>query len=216
MYGPTGVAAGAGTGLLRTLHCDGSVQANVVPCDMVVNAMISAAWDLVDIKRQEFYFSSPSRLDCGIGIWIIVVIRTNSVLSSLFFRNNPESTEIPVYNYVSKDNPITYNDLQDMSSKYGIEYPTSKAIWYYSFTVNKHRFVHLLYVYFLHLLPALIIDAVTVCLGKQPRSESCSYFSSALRQKKVSSIDSTTNIFWFFFPIGYSRVTKRSTGSWTC
>lgn len=134
MYGPTGVAAGAGIGLLRTLHCNGSIQANVVPGDMVVNALISTAWDIAEIKR-----------------------------------NNPESNEIPVYNYVSKDKPITWDELKIMSSKYGIQYPSCKAIWYYSFRNNKHKFIHLFYVYFLHLLPALIIDAVTLCVGKQPR-----------------------------------------------
>lgn len=51
LYGPTGVAAGAGTGLLRSIHCDGSVNANVVPADMTVNALIACAWDVVNIRR---------------------------------------------------------------------------------------------------------------------------------------------------------------------
>lgn len=77
--------------------------------------------------------------------------------------------DIPVYNYVSKDNPITYDQLKLLSEKYGLEFPTSRAIWYYSFRNNKHRIIHLMYVYLLHLLPALLIDTVTLCLGKQPR-----------------------------------------------
>lgn len=56
MYGPTGVAAGAGTGVLRSLHCDGSMQANVVPGDMVVNALIASAWDIAEIKKQVSFF----------------------------------------------------------------------------------------------------------------------------------------------------------------
>lgn len=44
MYGPTGIAAAAGLGLLRTLHADGDKKSNVVPCDYVINAMIAAAW----------------------------------------------------------------------------------------------------------------------------------------------------------------------------
>lgn len=46
MYGPTGVVAGVGTGLLRTLHCDRNIVANIVPVDMTVNALIAAAWDV--------------------------------------------------------------------------------------------------------------------------------------------------------------------------
>lgn len=48
MYGPTGVAAGAGMGFLKSLHCDGSMKANIVPGDMTVNALIASAWDVAD------------------------------------------------------------------------------------------------------------------------------------------------------------------------
>ncbi|XP_048516238.1 fatty acyl-CoA reductase wat-like isoform X2 [Athalia rosae] len=134
MYGPTGVAAGAGTGLLRSLHCDGSIQANVVPGDMTVNAMIVAAWDVAQVKRK-----------------------------------NSNIADLPIYNFCSKDNPITWDELKEMSEKHGIEYPSIKAMWYYSFRNTKNRLLHLFYVYLLHLLPALIIDAATICVGKQPR-----------------------------------------------
>lgn len=45
-YGPTGVVAGAGIGLLRSLHCDGNMLADLVPVDMVINCMIAAAWNV--------------------------------------------------------------------------------------------------------------------------------------------------------------------------
>lgn len=46
LYGPTGVVAGAGTGVLRTMHCDRNMNANLVPVDFCVNALIAAAWDV--------------------------------------------------------------------------------------------------------------------------------------------------------------------------
>lgn len=46
LYGPTGVCAGAGTGILRTMHCDADVNANIIPVDMCVNALIATAWDV--------------------------------------------------------------------------------------------------------------------------------------------------------------------------
>ncbi|KAJ8688432.1 hypothetical protein QAD02_024227 [Eretmocerus hayati] len=135
MYGPTGVVAGAGTGLLRSLHCDGTLKANVVPGDMTVNALIASAWDVAQTKQ-----------------------------------NNKHSNDIPVYNYVSTDdNPLTWDQLKVMSAKYGLDIPTSRAVWYYSFRNTKSKIVHLFYIYFLHLLPALLVDAVTLCVGKQPR-----------------------------------------------
>ncbi|XP_058793396.1 fatty acyl-CoA reductase wat-like [Phymastichus coffea] len=134
MYGPTGVAAGAGGGLLRSLHCDGKLKANVVPGDLTINALIASAWDIANVGK-----------------------------------NNKNTKEIPIYNYVSKDNPITWDELKDYSAIYGVEYPLTRAVWYYSFRNTKSKFVHTLYMYFLHLLPALLVDTVTLCLGKQPR-----------------------------------------------
>lgn len=56
LYGPTGVAAGAGTGILRSIHCDGSIQANVVPGDLAVNALIVSAWDVADRRKWDTKF----------------------------------------------------------------------------------------------------------------------------------------------------------------
>ncbi|XP_043675011.1 uncharacterized protein LOC122632366 [Vespula pensylvanica] len=131
MYGPIGIAAGAGMGLIRSHHCDGSIKANLVPGDLTINALIASAWDVANNRRS--------------------------------------NEDTPIYNYVSKDNPITYDELKDMSAKYGLLVPTKESIWYYSFRNTKYRLVHLFYVYFLHLLPALIIDTVALCTGKQPR-----------------------------------------------
>ncbi|XP_023940543.1 fatty acyl-CoA reductase wat [Bicyclus anynana] len=46
MYGPTGVAVGAVTGTLRTLQCDESVTADLVPVDSVVNCLMVAAYSV--------------------------------------------------------------------------------------------------------------------------------------------------------------------------
>lgn len=44
LYGPTGIVAASGIGLLRTLLVNGNNKANLVPCDYVINAMIASAW----------------------------------------------------------------------------------------------------------------------------------------------------------------------------
>jgi fatty acyl-CoA reductase len=46
VYGPTGVVVGAGLGILRTMHCDPDMIADLVPADMVINVMIATAWDV--------------------------------------------------------------------------------------------------------------------------------------------------------------------------
>lgn len=55
LYGPTGVTAGASTGILKTLHCNPKVNANIVPVDLTVNALIASAWDVAmqPTRREE-------------------------------------------------------------------------------------------------------------------------------------------------------------------
>jgi len=42
---------GAGVGLLRTMHCDEHMMAELVPVDMVANVMIVTAWDVATRHR---------------------------------------------------------------------------------------------------------------------------------------------------------------------
>lgn len=59
LYGPTGVVAGVGTGVLRTMHCDRDVIANIVPVDMTVNALIASAWDVATNYKDIRYIYLP-------------------------------------------------------------------------------------------------------------------------------------------------------------
>ncbi|RZC41900.1 fatty acyl-CoA reductase -like, partial [Asbolus verrucosus] len=52
LYGPTGVCAGAGSGILRALHANSEVNANIVPVDMCVNGLIATAWH-VGVKYEK-------------------------------------------------------------------------------------------------------------------------------------------------------------------
>lgn len=53
LYGPTGVVAGAGTGILRTMHCDEDINANIVPVDYTVNALIASVWDIAKAYEKQ-------------------------------------------------------------------------------------------------------------------------------------------------------------------
>jgi len=46
LNGPTGLLAGAGKGLLRTLHCKRSCVADLVPVDIPINLMCAVAWKI--------------------------------------------------------------------------------------------------------------------------------------------------------------------------
>lgn len=143
LYGPTGIVAGAGTGMLRTIHCDKEINANIVPVDMTVNALLSCAWDVAERRSQHLQISQE-------------------------VTSKPEN--IPVYNYVSSvENPLTWGEFCDLNIEKGFEYPFSNAIWYVSFFMNKSAMVNKIYQFFLHILPALLIDTVMVCAGQKPK-----------------------------------------------
>jgi hypothetical protein len=94
---------------------------------------------------------------------------------------------IPIYNYVSStQNPITWGEFMRLN-EYGINYPSFKCMWYYFFTLNKHRFIHNIYVIFLHLLPALVTDIGAKIMGKQPMWVSLKFFEPSLNIKIYNS-----------------------------
>nr|CAD7599439.1 unnamed protein product [Timema genevievae] len=74
----------------------------------------------------------------------------------------------PILNYISSHkNPITWGEFMK-HNEYGLQRPSVHCIWYYFFALNKNYFMHLLYVYILQMVPAMILDLVSTTLGKTP------------------------------------------------
>ncbi|XP_035741476.1 fatty acyl-CoA reductase wat-like [Vespa mandarinia] len=98
-------------------------------------------------------------------------LTANGIIASAWEIANKRkfNEDIPIYNYVSNGNPLTYGRYIEMILTYGELVPSEKAIWCHIFEVTKYRPIYLFYVYFLHLLPALIIDTLSFCRGKNPR-----------------------------------------------
>ena len=46
MYGPTSVVVSSGIGVMRSMYCHPDVVADIVPVDMVINALMAVAWQL--------------------------------------------------------------------------------------------------------------------------------------------------------------------------
>jgi alcohol-forming fatty acyl-CoA reductase len=84
--------------LLR--HCNKDINANIVPVDMTVNALIVSAYDAA----------------------------TKCAAHKLAANTKPY--EIPIYNYVSSvENPLTWGEFTDLNIRHGFKYPFSSAIW---------------------------------------------------------------------------------------
>ncbi|XP_014601322.1 PREDICTED: putative fatty acyl-CoA reductase CG5065 [Polistes canadensis] len=98
-------------------------------------------------------------------------LTTNALIVSAWdiASNRKSKDDIPIYNYVSNENSITYEEMTKMTFKYGLLTPLINAVWYCSFRPTKYRQLHLFYVYFLHLLPAFLLDTMLLCVAKKPR-----------------------------------------------
>lgn len=82
-------------------HCDKNINANIVPVDMTVNALIISAYDVAARKAQPH---APA------------------------IEQQPN--DIPIYNYVSSvQNPLTWGQFTDLNIEHGFKYPFSSAIW---------------------------------------------------------------------------------------
>nr|AWJ25025.1 fatty acyl-CoA reductase [Nilaparvata lugens] len=144
LYGPSGVIVGCGTGVLRTLHCDENVIANIVPVDSAVNAMIATAWKTA-----------------------------NRTIGDSNQNENEPAEEVvheepTVYNYVSStQRPITWKQFSELAVTHGEECPPTQSLWCFCLTLNKYFLIHYLYVLFLHFLPAIVMDGIAMVFGKK-------------------------------------------------
>ncbi|XP_043233602.1 putative fatty acyl-CoA reductase CG5065 [Amphibalanus amphitrite] len=82
--GPTGMIAGAGKGLMRTLLCHEDLVADVVPVDVPINLMITAAWYTAVRSPRH-----PTVYNCASGSIRPIRWREVRVWGELELRENP-------------------------------------------------------------------------------------------------------------------------------
>ncbi|XP_047542490.1 fatty acyl-CoA reductase wat-like [Vanessa atalanta] len=173
VYGPTGVVVGAAVGLLHVLNCSPKALADLVPGDLVVNGCIATAW-----KTAKDY---PGN------------------------HEEAPMDQLPtVYNYVSSvERPLTWELFMKHTEISGLQVPSMQAVWTYLFWLTPSKFLYNLYCFFLHWIPAYIVDAIAIMIGKKPMlrkaykkiekfSAVIGYF--ALREWKFNN-DNTQNLF---------------------
>lgn len=74
-----------------------------------------------------------------------------------------KSTMFSLTKYISfAEKFMSYNEV------YGFQVPTVQAIYYYLFTLTPSKTLYWLYCFLLHWVPAYIIDAIAVLVGKKP------------------------------------------------
>ncbi|XP_022180348.1 fatty acyl-CoA reductase wat-like [Myzus persicae] len=145
-YGPTGVVAATGIGLMRCMHADSSKTADIVPGDYVSNAVLACAWDIHN-QWNEHNTSNEMKAD----------------------NSEKETLIAPIYNFVSSSaNPLTWGEFSKLNKKYGCEVPSVKAISPILLRLSKNKYEYQILCFILHIIPAFIIDSLAKLVGKKP------------------------------------------------
>uniref|UniRef100_A0A8D8WTF8 Fatty acyl-CoA reductase n=1 Tax=Cacopsylla melanoneura TaxID=428564 RepID=A0A8D8WTF8_9HEMI len=143
MYGPGGVTVGAALGVIRTFYAEHDKKCDLIPVDVAINMIVGVIWKTAldhETKR---------------GKEIVPI-------------------EPPVYNLsTSGEHPITWLEYMVLNREAGLreEYYVSSTlpVWHYAFTLEQYKIVYLLRVWFLHMIPGMIIDAGLRYMNMEPR-----------------------------------------------
>ena len=57
LNGPVGIMIGAGKGVIRTMLCNPDYNAEVIPCDIAINGLLTIAWKIGTTKPVDRYES---------------------------------------------------------------------------------------------------------------------------------------------------------------
>jgi len=147
-YGPTGVVAATGIGLMRVMIADPKKIADIVPGDYVSNAVLACAWDIHNQWKEHN--------------------NANDVVKDDGLEN--DSFVPPIYNYVSSSsNPLTWGEFMVYNKKYGYQMPSVKAIWPILLRLTKYHFEYIILCFLLHIVPAFVIDSIAKLTGRKPQ-----------------------------------------------
>ncbi|XP_059612936.1 fatty acyl-CoA reductase wat [Phlebotomus argentipes] len=79
-----------------------------------------------------------------------------------------QQIELPVYNYIYEENNLTWERYMHLAFE-GLHEPLDKALWYYAYYIVKWRPLYRVGAFFLHTIPAYILDLLSTIAGKQRR-----------------------------------------------
>ncbi|XP_045467832.1 fatty acyl-CoA reductase wat-like isoform X2 [Harmonia axyridis] len=82
-------------------------------------------------------------------------------------KHKGQSTEeIPIYNYVSMDNNMTWGEFGVVNLMHAKKFPFRKALWLVNTTFMCNTYMYMIMKIFYHLIPAIVIDAISALFFK--------------------------------------------------
>ncbi|XP_065204446.1 fatty acyl-CoA reductase wat-like isoform X1 [Planococcus citri] len=84
-------------------------------------------------------------------------------------KSEKKDVDIPVYIYSSgTQNPITYGEFEHRYSHFSLEWPTIKAVWYYSVIFTDNKYLFRILSFLMHTIPAYFLDFLSCLVGEKP------------------------------------------------
>ncbi|XP_020292862.1 putative fatty acyl-CoA reductase CG5065 isoform X2 [Pseudomyrmex gracilis] len=97
-----------------------------------------------------------------------IAINALIVLSYLSGTSKIKSKSIPVYNLTQGNiRPITWGEMLQKCRKVTYDYPFEGQVWYPGNIIRTNKFVHNLFVFFFHIIPAYFIDFLMLIFGQK-------------------------------------------------
>ncbi|VVC29135.1 Hypothetical protein CINCED_3A018521 [Cinara cedri] len=151
-YGPTGVTAAIGLGLMRVMRVDPNKIADIVPGDYVSNAVLACAWDIHNKwKEHNVKYNTANMKD-----------KNDST-------SEPKSFSPPIYNYVSSNtNRLTWREFSRYNQIHVQATPSVKSYWPIMLWMSQNKYEYAIMCFLVHTIPAYIVDSVAKLAGKTP------------------------------------------------
>lgn len=151
--GPQGFLMGAAKGVVRRLPVAKELIYDYIPVDVVTNNIITAAYS---VDRDGY-----SK--------ILLLLLTQPVQDNnkiyLYYRGK----ELKVYHCTSSTvNPFRWSFIEHKINHYLHSYPLLSAVWYPHIKLVTTIFWFRLSAFFVHMIPAYILDTVTILTGGRP------------------------------------------------
>ncbi|XP_035787730.1 fatty acyl-CoA reductase wat-like isoform X1 [Anopheles albimanus] len=156
IYGLNGVIAGVALGIIRIMHVDDNNAADIIPADIVVNAVLAAGWQ-THIERFIYHHLRKHERP-------LPAAQSNGELKGV------AKPRTKIYNCVTgTDNPISYQKIYEYSIEVGKSCPPKKSLWIVCHNTTKSKYMYEFYKLLYHLLPAFLIDTYLRAIRRTPR-----------------------------------------------
>lgn len=174
LNGPTGLLLAIGKGLLRSLHVKLDAKAEIIPVDVCVNTMIAAAFYAAKTNNK---LKSTNETTATTTTTTTASINNNNerVASSEQDEQQQQAAKTiepwpPVVHCNSgSTNRIRWTDMEGFCFPIIRNYPSAQVFRYPFGTFKSSRLYDAITRFFVHLLPAIMVDLLCRATGKQPQ-----------------------------------------------